>query len=220
MDTKRSQYIEMLFVYIVVCLIVTFFNFFVSLGGAAPVRMVIAMLLYIIMAGVPLAISRYRKISFSQLGFRKAHIGKQMVSALCIFAVTICMTVFIPLLIGMHKNDVLNFKPSSAGILLFYILYDLLFVGFGEEFIFRGYFYTRLGMAMRSKFIPVLFSSLLFGFWHYPHGQNILQVIATTVLGLIYGFSRGKFKHCSLLSVSFAHGLQDAAIIVLSYFLL
>ena len=120
----------------------------------------------------------------------------------------------------MSKSDVLSFKCSSAGILIFYLVYDFLFVGFGEEFIFRGYFCSRLGTVTKSKIAAVVISSVLFGLWHYPNGHNILQVIMTTLLGLLYGLSRYKIKNCSVLSVSVAHGLQDAAIMGLSYVLL
>jgi len=73
--------------------------------------------------------------------------------------------------------------------MLFYLIYDFLFVGFGEEFIFRGYFIQRLAEE-KSDLFAVIFSSLLFGLWHFPNGHDVLQVIMTTLLGLLYGFSK------------------------------
>jgi uncharacterized protein len=220
MKEKIFRYTEILFVYIVILLIAAFSGLIVSLGGSTPVKMILSLLIYVAMAAVPFIICRLKKISLSQLGYSKNNIGKQILIAICIFAVTISFTVVIPLLIGMNKNDVLNFKCSSVGILIFYIIYDFLFVGFGEEFIFRGYFYNALGTVTKSQLAGVILSSILFGLMHYPNSHNILQVIVTTAIGLLYGFARYKIKNCTLLSVSVAHGLQDTVIIILSYFLL
>jgi hypothetical protein len=114
----------------------------------------------------------------------------------------------------------LHIKYSSVWVLLFYLIYDFLFVGFGEEFIFRGYFIQRLAVATKSDLFAIIFSSLLFGFWHFPRGHDVLQVIMTSLIGLFYGLSKYKIKNCSTVSVSVAHGLHDAAIALLSYFLL
>lgn len=220
MKKKISYTIEMLFVAIAVFLIAAFSSSIVALGSSTPVRMILTMLVSVVMAGIPALFCRLNKIKLSSLGFSKDIIGKQIFIGLCIFAVTISVTVLIPLLIGINPSDVLNFKCSSMGILFFYIIYDLFFVGFGEEFIFRGYFTHRIQTTTNSTLAAVIISSIVFGLWHYPHSQNILQVIVTTMMGLLYGFARYKIKDCSLLSVSVGHGLQDAVIIVLSYFLL
>jgi membrane protease YdiL (CAAX protease family) len=100
------------------------------------------------------------------------------------------------------------------------MIYDFIFVGFSEEFIFRGYFFSRIETAAHSKLIAVLASSLLFGLWHFPNGFDPLKVAVTFGFGLIYGFARWKIKDCSVYSLSVAHGLHDMAITVLSYFIL
>jgi membrane protease YdiL (CAAX protease family) len=220
MGKKLSLFFEMLFVYAAIIFITAFSGVFVSLGGSIPMKMLNTLLLYIVMGLIPLFILKRNKITLTELGYSGNKIGKQLTIALCIFAVTFCLTVVIPLLMGFDKNDVLNFKSSSLEILIFYIIYDFLFVGFGEEFIFRGYFYDRIGRVLNSRLAAVIISSLLFGFWHYPHNHDIIQVIGTTVIGFIYGFSRYKIRNCTALTVSVAHGLQDTSITVLSYLLI
>jgi membrane protease YdiL (CAAX protease family) len=66
----------------------------------------------------------------------------------------------------------------------------------------------------------VIISALMFGFMHFPSGQDFLQVIVTAVIGLFYGFARVKIKNCSTLTVGIAHGLHDTFILILSCFLL
>jgi uncharacterized protein len=66
----------------------------------------------------------------------------------------------------------------------------------------------------------MVISAVVFGLWHYPNTHSLVNVASTTVIGLFYGFCRWRVKDCSLLSLSVAHGLNDAVIILLSYFLL
>jgi membrane protease YdiL (CAAX protease family) len=172
------------------------------------------------MAAAPLVICKIRKIRLSDLGYSTKRFFRQFIISICIFAVIFSLVILIPLLIGMNKVDVLNFKCSSPGILIFFIIHDFFFIGFIEEFIFRGYFYSRIEKTANSKLIAVVASSLLFGLWHFPNGFNIMKVAVTSVIGLIYGFARYKIRDCSVYSLSIAHGLHDMAIIVLSYFLL
>ena len=86
--------------------------------------------------------------------------------------------------------------------------------------VWRGYFYERINRIANSGTWVVVTSSILFGLWHYPNGQNIMQVLMVTALGLMYGFARLKVKDCSTLATGIAHGMHDAAIIILSYILL
>lgn len=159
------------------------------------------------------------KRGISSLGFTKEHLAKQILIGLVIFIV-LCLANIIPLLIGVNKNEILNFKPKNVTALIFFLLYDIFCVGFGEEFIFRGYFLSRLKELMNSSLWAVLISSVLFGLWHYRYNLNVTQVITATIIGIIFSFLKIKLKHCSTLSLSIAHGLNDAFIILLGWFLL
>ena len=120
----------------------------------------------------------------------------------------------------MDKSDVLSFKTSRIVTVVFYIIYYLIFVGFGEEIVFRGYFYNGIKNVTNSELKAVILSSVAFGLWHYPGGHNIMQVIMTSIIGLIFGFARYKIKDCTVLSTSIAHGMHDAFIFILSCLLL
>jgi membrane protease YdiL (CAAX protease family) len=217
----RKIYLEVFIVYVIIVLIVALSPTIVALGGKSiPLKMALILLVPALMAAVPFITCKVRNIRLQDFGYSTKKFIKQLVIAFCIFAVTFSLVVLIPLLIGMDKADVLSFKPRSLGILIFYIIHDFIFIGFGEEFIFRGYFFSRIEKAANSKLIAWIASSLLFGLWHFPNGLNIMKVAVTTLIGLIYGFGRYKIRDCSVYSLSIAHGLHDTAITVLSYFLL
>ena len=62
--------------------------------------------------------------------------------------------------------------------------------GFGEELMFRGYFFERLGKLLRptavTKALIVVFTSLWFGVGHLS-GQGLSGAEQATIVGLVYG---------------------------------
>jgi membrane protease YdiL (CAAX protease family) len=90
----------------------------------------------------------------------------------------------------------------------------------GEEILFRGYFMQRIEELSGSKKMSVVLSSVIFGLWHFPGGQDFIQVFITAILGAFYGVSLHKVKDCSVLSLIFAHGLYNIYIIFLGLLLL
>ena len=131
-----------------------------------------------------------------------------------------CFLNILPLLCGASKQDVLGMKPKSLVELIYFILYDIFVVGFGEELIFRGYFLDRIREIFHSNIWGVILSSVLFGLFHYPTNHNIEQVISAILVGIFYSVCKLKIKNCGLISLSIAHGCNDAFIILLGYFLL
>jgi len=159
------------------------------------------------------------KRNFNSLGFTKSKIVKQLFIGFSIFFILSLATI-VPLIIGINKISVLNFKPKNITILLFFMIYDIICVGFGEEIIFRGYFLSRMKEVANSKVLAIFLSSIFFGIWHFPFNLDIFQVITASIIGIIFAFLKTKLKNCSTLSLSIAHGLNDAFIILLGWFLL
>lgn len=217
---RLGQCAEMFAVFIIIGVIAAFSQAVVSMGSNISARMIIMLLIYIVMTLIPVMIYRMKKVPFSDFGFKRDRLERQFLIALGIFAVTISCFVILPLLFGMNKGDVLSSKTSRAVTAVFLIIYDLIFVGFGEEIIFRGYFYNGIKNVTNSEIKAVILSSVMFGLWHYPNGHNIMQVIATSIIGLIFGFAGYKIKDCTVLSTSIAHGMHDAFIFILSCLLL
>ncbi|MDP4108994.1 MAG: type II CAAX endopeptidase family protein [Bacillota bacterium] len=220
MKEKVRVCAELAAVFIAICALAGFSDNIVKLGNTVPLKIALTILVYAAMTAIPYLICLAKKITFSELGYKKGEIKSQLFAGIGIFLVIFGLTVILPLLLGTDKSEVLSFKCTTPGRLAFYLFFDFLFVGFGEEFIFRGYFMRRLDAAFHSETAALVLSSVLFGLWHYPHNHNVLQVLTTSVIGLFYGLSLSRIKDCSLLSVSIAHGLQDSAIMLFSYFLL
>lgn len=220
MKTKLLVLSEIISVYIMI-LIVSSFLLPILIHVKPPIlNYFCRIILYLIYVMVPILALKIRKVPLSILGFKSKDIQKQILIGLLICIIGISIFVLIPLALGVNKLEVLNFKAQSIGTLLFFFFYDLLVVGFAEEIIFRGYFYGRLEGMFTAKYMPMIIAGILFGLWHFPSTHSIVNVISASIIGIIYGFCRWQIKDCSLLSLSIAHGLNDALIILLSYLLL
>lgn len=116
-------------------------------------------------------------------------------------------------LIGSHTD-------MSVGQILIAAMQDILFVGIGEEIVFRGYIQNQFAVWLKKcKWLAPLIAALLFGLWHIING-SIAQVIFTILIGCVFGYAKYYIKYCSLLSVITAHGLYDFSLVILTCFML
>lgn len=116
-------------------------------------------------------------------------------------------------LIGSHSD-------MSVGNILLASMQDILFVGVGEEIVFRGYVQNQFSIWLKKcKWLAPLIAAVLFGFWHLING-SLIQVLFTTVIGCVFGYANYFVKDCSLLSVIIAHGLYDFSLVLLTCFML
>ena len=114
-----------------------------------------------------------------------------MIPALCGFS-----------LIGSHAE-------FSWFILVYDLLFYLLIIGPVEEFVFRVYLQDAfVSFFEKHKWLGVVIASFLFGLWHIING-NVVQVLFTFGIGLVFGFAKYKIKDCGYVGVSLAHGLYD-----------
>lgn len=100
--------------------------------------------------------------------------------------------VFIFIGMAIHpENFIWNFKPIPFVILLFVSFLFLPFQTSTEEILFRGYFMQGLGLLLKSRWIPLLITSLMFGLLHGANpeidklGQEVLIFYVLT--GLFFG---------------------------------
>ena len=128
----------------------------------------------------------------------------------------------IGVMIALVLSVVLAIIPALCGFSLvgnhidfswFILIYDLLFymliIGPVEEFVFRVYLQdTFVSFFEKHKWLGVVIASFLFGLWHIING-NVVQVLFTFGIGLVFGFSKYKIKGCGYVGVSVAHGLYD-----------
>lgn len=105
------------------------------------------------------------------------------------------------------------------------VVWQFLFSGFGEEFMFRGYFQSRLNQAFGRPLrlfgiqfgIGLIIASLLFSLFHAANPYDPTVGISSLAWGwALYTFAGGLFfgvireKTGTLLAPGIAHGLPDA----------
>ena len=85
---------------------------------------------------------------------------------------TATMVFFIFLDFFIHpENYELNFKPVPFLILFFITMFFMPFATTLEEFIFRGYLMKGFGNLFRNNFIPLIFTSFIFGIVHISNPE-------------------------------------------------
>ena len=119
---------------------------------------------------------------------------------------------------GIGRSVTTSFFAKYDWYKIYITIYYLLVVGFVEEFVYRvviqDYFVDRL---KKYKFCAPLISAIIFGLAHYfVGGWN--QVLATFLLGLVWGYLKYCGNNSFYLAASISHGLYDYGIIVIPYF--
>lgn len=116
-------------------------------------------------------------------------------------------------LIGSHTD-------KSIEEILLVALQDILFVGVGEEIVFRGYFQNQFTIWLKKcKWLAPLIAAVLFGLWHIINGSP-MQILFASLIGCVFGYAKYFIRDCSLLSVIIAHGLYDFSLVLLTCYML
>lgn len=102
-----------------------------------------------------------------------------------------------------------NHTDFSWFVLIYDLLFYMLVIGPVEELVFRVYLQnTFVSFFEKHKWLGVVVASFLFGLWHIING-NVVQVLFTFGIGLVFGFAKYKIKDCGYVGVSVGHGLYD-----------
>lgn len=106
-------------------------------------------------------------------------------------ALRLLMQVIVMPLLGHHPiNQQFHYLVGNTAALPWVALFLIVVSGFGEETLFRGYLFERLGKLFgnsRGALIAiVLLTSAFFGIAHYPE-QGWAGVKQATVTGLVWG---------------------------------
>lgn len=196
---------------------ITFFMWATRLVEAYAARFCLAMLvivLYTTVAVVATALTGQQKILLptKRRLWLQVLIGVGIAFLLCfLFGILpiLCGTS----LIGSHTD-------MSVGRILLAALQDILFVGIGEEIVFRGYLQNQFTIWLKQcEWLAPLIAAFLFGLWHLVNG-SLIQVLFTTLIGCAFGYAKYFIKDCTLLSVIIAHGLYDFSLVLLTCYLL
>jgi len=128
------------------------------------------------------------------------------------------MKAFVMPLLGADPiNQAYHFLAGNRALLPQGI-WAMLVAGFGEETVFRGYAFERLGKLLGSsapaKVLIVVFTSALFGLGHYS-SQGVPGTEQATIVGLVFGTIFSLTGRIFLLMA--AHAAFDLTALALIY---
>jgi CAAX protease family protein len=125
--------------------------------------------------------------------------------------------IVMPLLGADPINHAYHFLAGNKWMLPTAIV-AMLVAGFGEETVFRGFMFERLGKlfgdSRKSKIFIVVFTSLLFGLGHYL-SQGWSGVEQATIVGLVFGTIFAATK--SIWIIMIAHAFFDLTALAMIY---
>lgn len=183
-------------------------SIFISLP--LPVRAVLLIVLQWLLLIVPFAFMKRYGISLTNIGFSKSKIASQIFLGVILgMAMSLLFTV-LPILVG-YGDLVGSTTYTKAWQYCHQFVYMIFGVALVEEVFYRGFVFERVQNISQSKWAAIIISSCIFGASHIFSG-NVIQVIITSLLGMIFCLCRDKIKNCTTLSLIIMHGLHNALI--------
>ena len=127
-------------------------------------------------------------------------------------------SIVMPLLGAPPINPAYHYLAGNQAALAGAIYMMIAGAGFGEETVFRGFVFERLGKLLgsggRARTFIVLISALFFGLLHYPD-QGLAGVEQATITGLIFGTIFAFTGRLVMLMV--AHAAFDLVAVAMIY---
>lgn len=157
---------------------------------------------------IPLGLILQGKENLSDYGITAKNLPKQIAVGILIGLGMGCVLTLLPMALGLKQLVYTDSGFGNTGEALRRLAYFILVIGLVEEFIFRGFLFTRLKEICLSDAVPILLSSALFGVFHFS-GLNFTQVLTTGLIGAFFCLCRERIPGCTLLSLVIAHGLHD-----------
>ena len=168
---------------------------------------------YWLIALIPWIVMKLSGDKLHNYGFIPNGIGKQVVSGIIAALAMSFLFTLLPHMIGMGDYVDNGSRYRYFQQYLFEFVYCIVSVGAVEEFVFRGVLYFKIKEIFGREWIAIVLSSALFGLFHIFQG-NLIQVVVTALLGIVFCLLRLKIRGFTTLSLIFAHGIYDALISV------
>jgi membrane protease YdiL (CAAX protease family) len=161
---------------------------------------------------------------WSLFGIEKCGLLKMVALALLYAAgifviIDILVTPWVEIAFGTVDLDTFDFLRGNPVNYMIFILYMWVIAGFGEEFLYRGFFMKRLAVVFgdnnKGWILSAIIISTIFGLAHMYQGAS--GVISTALAGLL--LSLIFFRHRKALPIAMlAHGFYDMIGLTLIYF--
>jgi membrane protease YdiL (CAAX protease family) len=127
--------------------------------------------------------------------------------------------IVMPLLGADPINQAYHYLAGNSSVLPGMLFAVIIGAGFGEETVFRGYMFERLGkllgVGVGAKLAIVLITAVWFGVVHYPD-QGLSGAEQATIFGLVFGIIFAFTGQIWLLMV--AHAAFDLTALAIIYF--
>ena len=128
-------------------------------------------------------------------------------------------TIVMPLIGAPPINQAYHYLAGNTAAIPGMIFMLIVVAGFGEETLFRGYMFERLGKLFgsgtRAKVLIVLITSAWFALAHYSV-QGLPGVEQAVITGLVFGTIFGVTGRIFMLMV--AHATFDLTALAMIYF--
>ncbi|MGB4588378.1 MAG: type II CAAX endopeptidase family protein [Clostridiaceae bacterium] len=190
----------------------TLFNQFLLRTFSLPLRMALMIITQWMLFIVPGILMLANKEKLQTFGFTKENLPRQILIGILIALFMSAILTMLPILLG-YRDLVGSTSYTKGWQFTYEFVYRIFGVALVEELIFRGYIFYKLLEIKNSKAFAIIISSLLFGLFHIFSG-NLIQVMVTAIIGLLYCLFREKINGCTLLSLIIAHGIYDALIVL------
>lgn len=194
------------------------FNSYLLMSLPLGMRMMTMIPAYWLIGIAPACVAVRRKIRLSDMGFSRENLGRQIFTGLLIALAMSAVLTLLPHLLGFGQYFSSGKNYIYAWQFAYELAYCLLAVGLTEEFVFRGFVYERLAKICGSERAAIVWSSVLFGFFHLA-GGSIVQVLMTGFIGAVLCLCRKHIKGCTTLSLIIAHGVYDWLICIIPFIL-
>ena len=196
-----------------------------SLRGFSPIGIVA--IIMILMAGnlagavLVLIWASLSGTPWRNLGFvRSANGASDLVVAFVagVFFKILMKAVVMPLLGFGTANPTYHYLAGNTVAFVATLLWVIVGGGFGEELIWRGFLFERLGALLgpgpRAEIAIVVVTSILFAIAHFPD-QRLPGAIQAVFTGFVFGATYARIR--SIWPVMVAHAAFDVAAVLMIY---
>jgi len=136
---------------------------------------------------------RWSETPWSEIGYVRPRSWMGAISIGIVFGVAfklVMKTIVMPLLGAPPINPAYHYLAGNRAALPGILFVMVIVAGFGEETLFRGYMFERLGKLLGSSVVAktsiVLLTSIVFGLEHY-HEQGLPGAEQAIITGLVFG---------------------------------
>ena len=169
-----------------------------------------------------LAWARRSGTPWRELGFVRPPSWIRTVAIGLVFGIVLKLVmkaIVMPLLGAPPTNPAYQYLVGNTAALPVMLYLVIVGAGFGEETVFRGYLFERLGRLFRPGIWPkamiVFLTAAFFGLVHYPH-QGPAGVQQALIVGLVFGTIFAITRQIWMLMV--AHAAFDLTAVAIIYF--